>query len=236
MTPASITKGLFYDPSTSLDLSYNAQFPKTHLYFIKHAGYLENGLAQMFPLTLYKGYQAQLASCETVHQHMLATAWEIEEAKCFIMFPNAMHTDNEDWLKFMDDQLHSFRSLFSEHDYTDINNDQDYLQAVYEDKHKILKVISYQAEHVVRVLGSHFGKTFQSEVGASRFSPSQPGVIDDEDDSISRASMKSKADGSRSPTGSGVLDDEDDPKYLGTYADYTTSLGICPKASCSAAM
>ncbi|KAG1855179.1 hypothetical protein DFJ58DRAFT_727619 [Suillus subalutaceus] len=188
----------------------------------------------MCPSTLYKGYQAQLAARETARQRMLATMWEIEEAEHFIAFLNAMHTDNEDWLKFMDAQLHSFRSLFSERDYTEVDDNRDYLQAVYEDERKILKVISYQAEHVAKVLGSHVGNAFQSGVGASRFPSSQPEVIDDEDDGVSRASMKSG--GSRSPTSSGALDDEDDPKYLGTCADYTASLGIHPEASCSAAI
>lgn len=85
---------------------------------------------------------------------------------------------------------------------------------------------------MAKVLGSRVSKSFQSGVGASRFSSSQPGVIDDEDDSASEASMKSGADGSGSPTGGGVLDDEDDPKYPGTYADYTANLGIRPEASC----
>ncbi|KAG1798680.1 kinase-like domain-containing protein [Suillus variegatus] len=109
---------------------------------------------------------------------------------------------------------------------------RDYLQVVYEDEYDILKAISSQTEHVVKVLGSRVSKSFQSGVGASRFSSSQPGVIDDEDDSTSEASIKSGADGSGSPTGGGVLDDEDDPKYPGTYADYTANLGIRPEASC----
>ncbi|KAG1872233.1 hypothetical protein F4604DRAFT_1925850 [Suillus subluteus] len=270
MTPASMTKGLFYNPSTSPDPSRNArrQFIRERMSrklvpyppdpaplevhfaarlmgrerkpyvsgesLAKHAGHLENGLSQMRPSTLYKGYQAQLAARETARQRMLATAWEIEEAERFITFLNAMHADNEDRLKFTDAQLHSFRSLFSEHDCIEVDDDRDYLQAVYEDEREILKVISYQAEHVAKVLGSHVGNTFQSGVGASRFPSSQPEVIDDEDDGVSRASMKSG--GSGSPTGSGALDDEDDPKYLGTCADYTASLGIRPDASCSAAI
>lgn len=186
----------------------------------------------MRPSTLYKGYQAQLAARETARQRMLATAWEIEEAERFIVFLNAMHADNKDRLKFTNDQLHSFRSLFSQRDCTDVDDDRDYLQVVYEDEYDILKAISSQAEHVAKVLGSCVSKSFQSGVGASRFSSSQPGVIDDEDDSASEASMKSGADGSGSPTGGGVLDDEDDPKYPGTYADYTANLGIRPEASC----
>ncbi|KAG1838718.1 hypothetical protein DFJ58DRAFT_845949 [Suillus subalutaceus] len=188
----------------------------------------------MRPSTLYKGYQAQLAAHETARQCMLAITWEIEEAEHFIAFLNAMHANNKDRLKFTDTQLHSYRSLFPERDCIEVDNDRDYLQAVYEDKCEILKVISYQAEHVAKVLGSHVSNAFQSGVGASRFPSSQPEVIDDEADGVSRASMKSG--GSRSLTGSGALDEKDDPKYLGTCADYTTSLGIRPKASCSAAI
>ncbi|KAG2367872.1 hypothetical protein BDR07DRAFT_1478712 [Suillus spraguei] len=144
----------------------------------------------MHPSTLYKGYQAQLAAHETARQHMLATVWEIEEAEHFIVFLNAMHTNNEDWLKFMDDQLHSLRSLFSE---------------FYEDEHEILKAISSQAEHVVKVLGLRVSKVFQSGVGASRFPSSQPGVIDDEDNNVGRVSVKSRADDPDPPPAVGFL-------------------------------
>ncbi|KAG1881862.1 hypothetical protein C8R48DRAFT_667602 [Suillus tomentosus] len=194
----------------------------------EHAGYLENGLAQMHPSTLYKGYQAQLAARETARQHMLATAWEIEETERFIIFLNAIHADNEDRLKLTDDQLHAFRNLFSERDCIDADDDRDYLQAVYEDECEILKIVASQAEHVAKVLGSRVGKAFQHGVGASRSSSLQPGFVGD--DSVDKASVESGADGSGSPTAGGVPDDDDNPIYLGT----PDNLGIRPKASCVA--
>ncbi|KAG1824539.1 uncharacterized protein BJ212DRAFT_1295685 [Suillus subaureus] len=112
---------------------------------------------------------------------VLATAWEIEEAECFIMFLDAMHVNNKDQLKLMKDQLDSLRSLFSECDCTEVDDDRDYLQAVYEDEFEILKIVSSQAERVAKVLGLHVSKAFQSGVRGPRFPSSQPGVIDDED-------------------------------------------------------
>ncbi|KAG1870312.1 hypothetical protein F4604DRAFT_1926555 [Suillus subluteus] len=189
-----MTKGLFYNPSTSPDPSHNARRQ-----FIR-----ERMSRKLIP------YPTNPAPLE-VH---FAARLMGQECKPYV---------SGEYLA---------KEPFSERDCIEVNNDQDYLQVVYEDERKILKVISYQAEHVAKVLGSHVGNAFQSGVGASRFPSSQPEVIDDEDDGVSRASMKSG--GSGSPTGSGALDDEDDPKYLGTCADYTASLGIHPEASCSA--
>ncbi|KAG1798705.1 hypothetical protein EV424DRAFT_1352499 [Suillus variegatus] len=174
----------------------------------------------MHPSTLYKGYQAQLAARET--------AWEIKETECFIIFLNAIHADNEDQLKLTDDQLHAFRNLFSERDCVDVDDDRDYLQAVYEDECEILKIVTSQAEHVAKVIGSRVGKAFQHGVGASRSSSLQPGFVGD--DSVDKASVESGADGSGSPTAGGVPDYDDDPIYLGT----PKNLGICPKVSCMA--
>ncbi|KAG2047113.1 hypothetical protein BDR06DRAFT_976993 [Suillus hirtellus] len=182
----------------------------------------------MHPSTLYKGYQAQLAACKTARQHMLVTAWEIEETECFIIFLNAIHANNEDQLKLTDDQLHAFRNLFSERDCVDANDDQDYLQVVYEDECKILKIVASQAEHVAKVLGSCVSKAFQHGVGVSRLSSLQPGFVGD--DSVDKASVESGADGSRSPTAGRVPDDDNNPIYLGT----PDNLGIHPKASCVA--
>ncbi|KAG1892913.1 uncharacterized protein F5891DRAFT_986357 [Suillus fuscotomentosus] len=109
---------------------------------IEHAGTLENGLTQMRPATLYKGYQAKLAARETACQRMLVTAWEIEETEHFLEFLDALHVDNEERLGFAQEDLNIFRKLFSERDRSDVNNDRDYLQAVYEDEMEILRVVS----------------------------------------------------------------------------------------------
>jgi hypothetical protein len=181
----------------------------------------------MRPSTLYKGYQAQLAARETARQRMLATAWEIEEAERFIAFLDAIHVDNEDRLKFTEERLDSLRGLFSERNHAEVDDDRDYLQAVYEDELEILKTVSSQAEHVSKVLGSRVGKAFQSGVKRPRFPSSQSRVIDNEAD-VSKASARPGVDGSGSPTASGCrdFDDDDDPIYPGTFADYSERPGF----------
>ncbi|KAG2098963.1 uncharacterized protein F5147DRAFT_655941 [Suillus discolor] len=110
----------------------------------KHIGYLENGLAQLHSSTLYKGYKAKLAACKTACQCLV----------CFTAFLDALHTKNEERLGFADKELQSFRKIFSERDCTEVDDDRDYLQAIYEDECKILRVTSAQAEQISKILDS----------------------------------------------------------------------------------
>ncbi|KAG2039843.1 hypothetical protein BDR03DRAFT_1008523 [Suillus americanus] len=77
---------------------------------LKHAGNLENGLAQLRPSTLYKGYKAKLAARETARQRLVVTAWEIEESERFTTFLDALHAENEERFGLADEELQSFRS------------------------------------------------------------------------------------------------------------------------------
>ncbi|KAG2132208.1 hypothetical protein BD769DRAFT_1386492 [Suillus cothurnatus] len=114
----------------------------------------------MRPATLYKGYQAKLAARETARQRMLVTAWEIEEAERFLAFLDALYIDNEERFGFAQDDLDIFRSLFSERDRSDVDDDRDYLQAVYEDELEVLRVVSLQAEQFSKILGARTKKDF----------------------------------------------------------------------------
>ncbi|KAG2087601.1 uncharacterized protein F5147DRAFT_658900 [Suillus discolor] len=144
---------------------------------IEHAGTLENGLTQMRPATLYKGYQAKLAARETARQRMLVTTWEIEETERFLEFLDALHVDNEERLRFAQEDLNIFRKLFSERDRSDVNDDRDYLQAVYEDEMEILRVVSLQAEQFSKILGARVKKDFLQPGAKGSGSPSpEPGV------------------------------------------------------------
>jgi hypothetical protein len=114
----------------------------------------------MRPATLYKGYQAKLAARETARQRMLVTAWEIEEAERFLAFLDALYIDNEERFGFAQDDLDIFRSLFSERDRSDVDDDRDYLTAVYEDELEVLRVVSLQAEQFSKILGARTKKDF----------------------------------------------------------------------------
>ncbi|KAG1895058.1 uncharacterized protein F5891DRAFT_984514 [Suillus fuscotomentosus] len=131
----------------------------------------------MRPATLYKGYQAKLAARETARQRMLVTAWEIEETERFLEFLDALHVDNEERLGFAQEDLNIFRKLFSERDRSDVNDDRDYLQAVYEDEMEILRVVSLQAEQFSKILGARVKKDFLQPGAKGSGSPSpEPGV------------------------------------------------------------
>ncbi|KAG1800874.1 uncharacterized protein HD556DRAFT_1304860 [Suillus plorans] len=127
--------------------------------------------------TLYKGYQAKLAAHETARQCMLVTAWEIEETEHFLEFLDTLHVDNEERLGFTQEDLNIFRKLFSERDRSDVNDDRDYLQAVYEDEMEILRVVLLQAEQFSKILGARVKKDFLQPGARGLGSPSpEPGV------------------------------------------------------------
>ncbi|KAG1848907.1 hypothetical protein F4604DRAFT_1687609 [Suillus subluteus] len=149
----------------------------------KHAEYLENGLATLHPSTLYKGYKAKLAARETARQRLVVTAWEIEESEHFTAFLDALHAENEDQLGLADKELQRFRSFFSEHDRLQVDDDRDYLQAIYEDECEILRVTSAQAEQISKILGSRVKDAFLQS-GAAESRPHSLEIPDDEDDRI----------------------------------------------------
>ncbi|KAG1864379.1 hypothetical protein F4604DRAFT_1683383 [Suillus subluteus] len=149
---------------------------------LKHAGYLENGLAQLRPSTLYKGYKAKLAARETARQRLVVTAWEIEESERFTTFLDALHAENEERFGLADEELQSFRRFFSERDRVQVDDDRDYLQAIYEDECEILRVTSAQAEQISKILGSRVKDAFlQSGTAESQSRLSSPEIHDDED-------------------------------------------------------
>ncbi|KAG1759914.1 hypothetical protein EDD22DRAFT_848923 [Suillus occidentalis] len=120
----------------------------------KHNGLLESGLKQLRSSTLYKGYKAKLAARETARQRLVVTAWEIEESERLTAFLDALHTENEERLGFANEELRSFRSFLSERGHVEVDDDRDYLQAIYEDECEILRVTSAQAKQISKILGS----------------------------------------------------------------------------------
>lgn len=126
----------------------------------KHFGLLENGLAQLRSSTLYKGYKAKLAARETARQRLVVTAWEIEESERFTAFLDALHDENKERLGFADRELQSFRSIFSDRGCKEVEDDRDYLQAIYEDECEVLRVTSAQAEQISKILGSRTKDAF----------------------------------------------------------------------------
>jgi hypothetical protein len=54
-----------------------------------------------------------------------------------------------------DEQLKKIRDIFSEHDHTEIDNNTNYCQAVYNDECEMLCAITAQAEMISKPLGPH---------------------------------------------------------------------------------
>ena len=59
--------------------------------------------------TLYKGYKVKLAAREASRQRLLLTAWELEEARRFSTFLDAIHAEEEELLKSTEEELQDFR-------------------------------------------------------------------------------------------------------------------------------
>ncbi|KAG1721548.1 uncharacterized protein EDB91DRAFT_1256471 [Suillus paluster] len=128
---------------------------------------LERGLSQMSSPTVYKGYRARLAAREAACQRLLLTAWEIEEAERFATFIKAIHTENERWFGMVEEELQDFRRMFSQHGQEEVAGNKSYLQAVYEDKCEVLRIISVQADQVGQLLGKHVKENFLQSTGKS---------------------------------------------------------------------
>ncbi|KAG1813399.1 hypothetical protein EV424DRAFT_1349076 [Suillus variegatus] len=94
----------------------------------------ERGLSQLSLATLYKAYKAKLASHETARQRLLTTTWEIEEAEGYTAFLEALHVESKQFLGLEDAKLKKMRDWFSSRNLTEVADDTNYLQAVYDDE------------------------------------------------------------------------------------------------------
>ncbi|KAG1908306.1 uncharacterized protein F5891DRAFT_973748 [Suillus fuscotomentosus] len=228
---AKETDSIFFDPSKSPNprcaarrqFIHNRMMRKQHPYPvypapIEHIGYLENGLAQLRSSTLYKGYKAKLAARETARQRLVVTAWEIEESERFTAFLDALHSENEERLGFADEELQNFRRIFSERDRTEVDDDRDYLQAIYEDECEILHVTSAQAEQISKILGSRTKDAFLQSGPADSQSRFPSLEIHDDDDIVldDSSDLDSEEECLGAPVGAGEAPD-----------DVTSSTTIC---------
>ncbi|KAG1899767.1 uncharacterized protein F5891DRAFT_1231741 [Suillus fuscotomentosus] len=145
---------------------------------------VERGLSQLSLATLYKAYKAKLASRETARQRLLTTTWEIEEAERYTAFLEALHVESKRFLGLEDAKLEKMREWFSSRNLTEVADDTNYLQAVYDDECEILRSLSTQARQVSKILGKHSDDIFSASTGESTSkSPLNVlSVVEDEDD------------------------------------------------------
>ncbi|KAG2129438.1 hypothetical protein DEU56DRAFT_915156 [Suillus clintonianus] len=140
-------KHLPYPPNPApLELRYAARMMKSKFQpelsleaTQKFQEQLESGLSQMTTPTSYKGYKAKLASREVARQRMVLATWEIDEA---------------------------MQRIFSQRGQAELEDDKQYLQAVYEDECEILRVASAQTDQVATLLSSRVKQAFLKSAAA----------------------------------------------------------------------
>jgi len=156
------------------------------LNYYKNEGLAERGLSQLSLATLYKAFKVKLASHEAVRQHLLMTTWELEEAEHYISFLEAYHAENKQQLGLEDAKLEKMRAWFSTHNSTEVVDNTNYLQAVYDDECEILRSLTSQAQQVSKILGKCSDGIFSASTGelTSKSPLDVSLVVDDGDSSI----------------------------------------------------
>ncbi|KAG2362497.1 hypothetical protein BDR07DRAFT_1609421 [Suillus spraguei] len=146
---------------------------------------VERGLSQLSLATLYKAFKAKLASCEAARQCLLTMSWELEEAKCYTSFLEAFHAENRQLLGLEDSKLERMRAWFSSRNSTEVGDDINYLQAVYDDECEILQSLTTQAQQVSKIIGKRSDGIFSASTGESTSeSPLDVSLVVDDEDSF----------------------------------------------------
>lgn len=133
--------------------------------------------------TLYELFKSQLAGREAARQRLVTTTWELEASERYTSFLNRLHRENKNRLMSSDEELQRIRNVFSDRS-PDINDDTNYLQAVYDDDCEILRAVAAQADVLKRHLGSRVKQdVLLGSMGESshtpRFIGKAPGGTDD---------------------------------------------------------
>jgi hypothetical protein len=124
------------------------------VYVQKHEDAISSGLSWMSFDTLYKAFNAVLASHEAIHHEVATSLWEVEASECMTAFNQALHQENKNQLNLKDEQLKKIRNFFSEWDCTENDNNMDYHQVIYNDECEMLRTITAQAKIISKCLGS----------------------------------------------------------------------------------
>ncbi|KAG1738108.1 uncharacterized protein EDB91DRAFT_1082868 [Suillus paluster] len=122
-------------------------------------------------LTLYKLSKARLAGHEAACQHLAVTTWKVQEAKDYLEFSKALNEDNKMRLRTSDEELRRVRVALTGHSHSEIEDDRNYLQAVYDNQCNILHAIAAQADIMGKVLGLNVKNDLLSSTGESSHHP-----------------------------------------------------------------
>ncbi|KAG0693788.1 hypothetical protein DFH29DRAFT_881176 [Suillus ampliporus] len=137
---------------------------------------IAKGFSQLSFATLYSLFKSKLAGRKAARQRLVTMAWELEESEWFTTFLDGVHHENKDRLLFSDEELKQIRNIFCEWTQEQINDDTNYLQAVYDDDCEILCTVAAQA----KVLSKHLGLRVKEDVlGSMGVSSHSPQFVDD---------------------------------------------------------
>jgi hypothetical protein len=136
------------------------------------------GLAEMNLSTMYKLFKARLAGREAARQRLVVTAWTVQEAKHYLEFSKALNEDSKMRLRSSDEELRRVRAAFTGRDHSEIEDDRNYLQAVYNDECNILRAVAAQADVMGKVLGLNVKNDILSSKGESSRRPQFTSSVD----------------------------------------------------------
>ncbi|KAG1858448.1 hypothetical protein DFJ58DRAFT_876727 [Suillus subalutaceus] len=159
----------------------------------EHEDAITSGLSRMSFDTLYKVFKALFASHKAVRHEVATSLWEVEASERMTAFNQALHQENKTRLNLKDKQLKKIRNYFSEREPTEIDDNTDYNQAVYNNECEMLRAITAQAEIISRRLGSRTGRELLASTGEAPYLPRFVDALHNRD-SITRALRSGFAD------------------------------------------
>jgi hypothetical protein len=99
-------------------------------------------------------------------------------------FLNGLHRENRNRLLSSDEELKRIRNVFSDQSQEEIDNDINYLQAVYDNDCEILRAVAAQADILKKHLGSRIKDDVFGSMGESSHSARFLGKSSGTDDSM----------------------------------------------------
>ncbi|KAG1887538.1 uncharacterized protein F5891DRAFT_988107 [Suillus fuscotomentosus] len=158
------------------------KFANSHMIYVqKHEDAISSGLSRMSFDTLYKVFKAVLASHEAARHEVATSLWQVEYSERMTVFNQALHEENKNHLNLRDEQLKKIRNIFSEHERTEIDDDTNYIQAVYNDECEMLRTITTQAEIISKCLGSRAKRELLASTGEVPYLPCFVGASQNRD-------------------------------------------------------
>jgi len=127
---------------------------------------------------MYKLFKARLAGHEAVCQCLVVTAWMVQEAKHYLEFSKALTEDSKMCLRSSDEELQRVRAAFTGRDHSEIEDDRNYLQAIYDNECNILCAVTAQADVMGKVLWLNVKNDILSSKGESSRHPQLTSSVD----------------------------------------------------------